>query len=148
MAQRARDAEALQDELPVRPCAHLALGAHHGVQAQQRQRGLRIVQRNAAILNALDNARRQRVGVHFQTHRGGSERVYRRLDHLVHLQYVGPERLVAKSIVAEGFLASRHQLWVQRHLWNLADCIATAAAAARGKQHGCHADRCRDRPCA
>ena len=148
MAQRARDAETLQDQFPARPCAHLALCANNGVQTQQRQRGLRIVHRNAAVLNALDHLRRERVGVHFHTKRRCRERIQRRLDHFVHLQHVRPECLVAKSIVAESLLASGHHLRIQRHLWNLTDCIATAAiaatATAASKQCSCNTDRCRD----
>ena len=55
MAQRARDAETLQDKFPVSSWADLSLRANDGVQTQQRQRRLRIVQREAAVLNALDN---------------------------------------------------------------------------------------------
>ena len=129
MAQRARDAETLQGKFPVSSWADLSLRADNCVQTQQRQRRLRIVQRNGAVLNALDNVRRQHVSVDFQAHRCRGERIHRRLDHLVHLQHVGPERLVAKGIVTEGLLAGGHHLWIKRHSWDLTADIAADTAA-------------------
>jgi len=78
--------------------ADLSLHADHGIQTQQRKRRLRIIKRYAAICDAFDN-RRERGGVDFQPDRCSGERIHRRLDHLVHLQRVGPERLVAKCVL-------------------------------------------------
>ncbi len=120
MTQRARDADAIQVQFAVSPLADLPLHADNGIQTQQRKRRLRIIERNGAVYDACDDRRRQRGGVDFQADRCSGERIHRRLDHRVHLQHVGPERLVAKRVEAKGLLTRGHQLRIERQLRHLA----------------------------
>jgi hypothetical protein len=55
MAQRARDADAIQAEPAVGSRADCSLHTDNGIQAQQRERRLWIIERNGAVRHAFDD---------------------------------------------------------------------------------------------
>src|SRR6184192_181962 len=98
MAQGARDAEPL--DVPVG--GDLGLDAHDGVSAEQLDR-----RRRTGEIGTGEEAGRQRRRIDLETHRQRCRRRHAGLNHLVQVQRVGPERLVAKGPVSKDVLALR-----------------------------------------
>ena len=81
--------------------------ADNRVQLEQRDRGIRTLQVDAAVQNSLHDSRRQGVRIDFQADGQSGRRINRRRDHFVHAQGVGPLRFIAERIEAEDLLALR-----------------------------------------
>ena len=145
VAQRAGDAKLVQVQAAVGAGADLALGANNRIQAQQGQCGLWIIQRDAAVQYTLDHFFGQGSRIDLEANACCSEGVNRLLNHLIHLQHVGPECLIAKGVVAENVLAVSNQLGIKRHLGHLHLAGPITAAARAEDQHaggkGTHDER-------
>ena len=99
MAQRARDAEPRDGVGGVDAGLH----ADDGVQREQGDRGRRVVQVDLPRLELRHQCGGERVHVHLEPDAEcglGADA----LDHLVHLERIGPERLVAEGVEPEDVL--------------------------------------------
>ncbi len=98
MTQGARDAEPL--DVPVG--GDLGLDAHDGVPPEQLDR-----RRRTGEIGTGEEAGRQPGRIDLETHRQRRRRRHAGLNHLVQVQRVGPERLVAEGPVSKDVPALR-----------------------------------------
>jgi hypothetical protein len=112
MTERARDPHAYELVLPT-DRLHGSADADDGVELEQGHRRGRALEADGAVLNSLHDRRGERIRIHFESHREGGSWIDGALDDVVHVERVGPERLIAKRLEAKDGLATRNFLLIE-----------------------------------